>query len=93
MATLFSFLLSAVGPLLLRALTMVGIGTVTFTGVTAALDGLITMMQNNWSSVPTDILGLAAIAGVPESMGIIAGAFVARTGMWVAISATRWVVR
>jgi len=93
MGTLFSFLLSAAGPVVLRALTMLGIGTLTFTGVTASLDGLISMAQTNWSSVPADVLQLGAIAGIPQCLGIIAGAFVARTGMWVALSATRWIVR
>ena len=93
MGTLFGFLMAAIGPMALRALTMLGIGTLTFTGVTASLDAMISMAQTNWSSVPADVLQLAAIAGIPESMGIIAGAFVARTGMWVALSATRWIVR
>lgn len=93
MSTLFTFLMAAVGPMVLRALTMLGIGTLTFTGVTAALTGLISMAQSNWASVPADVLQLGAIAGIPECLGIIAGAFVARTGMWVALSATRWIVR
>lgn len=93
MSTLFTFLMSAIGPMVLRALTMLGIGTLTFTGVTVALNGLITMAQNNWASVPSDVLALGSIAGIPECLGIIAGAFVARTGMWVALSATRWVTR
>lgn len=93
MSTLFTFLMAAVGPMVLRALTMLGIGTLTFTGVTAALTSLISMAQTNWASVPSDVLQLGAIAGIPECLGIIAGAFVARTGMWVALSATRWIVR
>jgi hypothetical protein len=93
MGTVFTFLMSAIGPMVLRALTMLGIGTLTFTGVTAALNGLIGMAQSNWASVPSDVLALGSIAGIPECLGIIAGAFVARTGMWVALSATRWVTR
>lgn len=93
MGTLFTFLMGAIGPMVLRALTMLGIGTLTFTGVTVALNGLITMAQTNWASVPSDVLALGSIAGIPECLGIIAGAFVARTGMWVALSATRWITR
>lgn len=93
MTTLFSFLMLAIGPMVLRALTMLGIGTLTFTGVTVALNELIGMAQTNWASVPSDVLALGSIAGIPECLGIIAGAFVARTGMWVALSATRWVTR
>jgi len=90
---LFSFLLAAAGPLVLRALTMLGIGTLTFTGVTEGLTAIISSAQSNWASIPSDVLGLAGLAGIPECMGIIAGAFVARSGMWVAVSATRWVIR
>lgn len=92
MTTLATFLMSMLGPMVLRALTVLGIGTMTFTGVTVALQGLIDMATSNWSSLPSDVLALASIAGIPQCLGIIAGAFVARTGMWVAVSATRWIV-
>lgn len=93
MTTLAAWLISMVGPLVLRALTMLGIGVIAFTGVTAAVQGLIDMATSNWSSVPSDILALGSIAGIPQALGIICGAFVARTGMWVAVSATRWIVK
>lgn len=92
MTTLAAFLMSMAGPLVLRVLTMLGIGVFTFTGVTAAVQGLIDMATSNWGSLPSDILALASIAGIPQALGIITGAFVARTGMWVAVSATRWIV-
>ena len=91
MTTLAAFLVSMVGPLVLRALTMLGFGIMTFTGVTAAVQGLIDMATSNWASIPSDVLALASIAGIPQCLGIICGAFVARTGMWVAVSATRWI--
>lgn len=88
-----AFLASMVGPLVLRALVALGIGTVTFTGVTVALQGLIDMAMQNWASLPSDVLGLASIAGIPQALGIVAGAFTARAGMWVAVSATRWITK
>lgn len=91
MATLFSFLASAIGPLVIKALLALGIGTITFTGVTVALQGLIDIAVNNWAGLPTDILQLASIAGIPQAMGIVCGSFVARASMWAAVSATRWV--
>lgn len=93
MTTLAAFLISMVGPLVLKAITMLGIGVVTFTGVTVAVQGLIDMATTNWASLPSDILALASIAGIPQCLGIICGAFVARTGMWVAVSASRWIVK
>jgi len=93
MSTLFTFLLGAAGPLVLRVFMMLGIGTLTFTGVTEGLNALISNAQSSWAGVPGDVMGLAGLAGIPECLGIIAGAFVARAGMWVAVSATRWIVR
>lgn len=87
-----SWLLSLCGPLILRALTVLGLGTLTFTGVTVALQGLIDMAVNNYASVPSDVLGLAGVAGIPQCIGILCGAMVARVGMWAAVSATRFVL-
>lgn len=91
MGTLATFLMGMAGPLLVRALIAVGISTVTFTGVTVALQALIDSATANWASVPSDILALGSIAGIPQALGIICGAFTARVGMWVAVSATRFV--
>lgn len=93
MGNIASWLLTMAGPVLLKALAAVGIGTLTFTGVDTALRGLINLAQNNWQSMPVDVLALAGLAGVPQGIGIIAGAFVARVGMWAAASATKWITK
>lgn len=90
---LWSFLLAAVGPLALRVLATLGLSVLTFTGVDLALQGLISQAQSNWASIPSDILGLCAVARLPECIGIIAGAMSARATMWVAASATRWITK
>lgn len=87
-----SWLMTLIGPLALRVLAVLGIGTVTFTGVTASLQGLIDLAMSNWSGLSADILGLSAIAGIPQAIGIICGAMTAKVGLWAAVSATRWVV-
>jgi len=93
MNSVAALLMGLVGPMLLRALTTLGIGLVTFTGVAASLDGLISQAVQNYQSIPADILGLAGLAGVPQAVGIICGAMVARVGLWVASSATRWITK
>lgn len=92
MGGLGSWLLTLAGPLVLRALTILGIGTITFTGVTASLQSLIDMATSNWSSVAADVLALASIAGIPQCVGIVCGAMVARVGMWAAVSATKFML-
>jgi hypothetical protein len=81
------------GPLVIKALMAIGLGTLTFTGTTEALNALIAMATTNWASVPSDVLQLASVAGIPQAIGIITGAFSTRVGMWAAASATRWVTK
>jgi hypothetical protein len=78
--------------MVLRVLTVLGLGTITFTGVVASLQGLIDIAMTNWSQIPADILMLASLCGVPQAVGIICGAMTARVGMWVAVSATKFVL-
>ena len=87
-----AFLLALVGPLVIKALIALSIGTVTFTGVTIALNGLINMATSNWSSVFPAVLQLASLGGVPEGIGIVTGAMVARVGIWAASSASKFVL-
>jgi len=87
-----TLLISLAGPLVLRALTVLGIGTVTFTGVTASLQSLIDLGISNYAGMGGDVLALCGLAGVPQALGIICGAMTARVGMWAAISATRFVL-
>lgn len=92
MNTLASFFMSMAGPLAMRVLIALGVGTITFTGVTAALQGLITQAQTNWSSVGAAVLQLASLGGVPDGLGIIAGAMTTRVAIWAAASATKFLV-
>ncbi|MBX9935725.1 MAG: DUF2523 domain-containing protein [Burkholderiaceae bacterium] len=91
MTTLAAFLMSMIGPLAIRVLTMVGISILTFTGVTESLDFLIQGVKTNYAGLPSDLLGLAGLAGVPQAIGLILGAMSARVAVWTAASATRWV--
>ena len=90
---LADLLIGMAAPMVLRAVTTLGLGLVTFTGVADSLDGLISQAVSNYQSIPADILGLAGVAGVPQALGIICGAMVARVGLWVASSATKWVTK
>ena len=90
MTTLFQFLTSAIGPLVIRGLLALGISTVTFTGVTETLDLLIFEAQNNWSGVPAAMVQLASLSGFPEAIGLVFGAMSTRVAAWVSVSATRW---
>lgn len=89
--TLGAFLAASIGPLVIRALLAVGFTAVTFTGVQAAVNGLIASAQANWSAAPAGVIQFASLAGVPEGLGVICAAIVARLTLWLGVSATRLV--
>lgn len=93
MGTLFTFLMGAAGPLALRIIASLGMSVVIFAGVDTALSGLIVSAQAQWASVAADVLGLAAVAKVPQCLGLIAGAMSSRVTIWVAAAAGRWIVK
>lgn len=86
---LAAWLLSMVGPLALRVLSAVGIGLVTYTGASSGMDALINLAVSSWSGVPADVLQLASLAGIPQAIGMICGAFSTRVATWVAVQAKR----
>lgn len=86
-----TWLLSLAGPLVIRALLAIGVSVLTITGVDTAFGGLVSSAQSYYGGMPSAVLGLASLAGVPQALGIVFGAFNARLAMWLAVSATRWV--
>lgn len=91
MGSLSSLLMKLAGPMAMRILTSLGIGTLTYVGVSEAMDGLISAMTSAWSGLPSDVLALVSLAGVPQGLGIVCGAFTARIGAWVAANAVKFV--
>lgn len=83
------WLLSMAGPLALRVMAALGIGLVTYTGASSGLDALIGMAQSSWGGVSADVLALASMAGIPQAIGMIAGAMSTRIATWVAVQAKR----
>lgn len=93
MTNLFSWLLAAIGPLAIRAIAALGFTAVTYTGVTALVSNLIQTAQQNWSSIPVAVLQLCTLSGIPQVLGMIFGAYMARVAMWAAVGAARYVLK
>lgn len=93
MTQLFAWLMAALGPLVIRAVVALGFTAVTYAGVTTLVSQLVTMAQNNWAAMPTAVLQLAALSGIPQVMGMIFGAYMARIAMWAAVGASRYVLK
>lgn len=90
---LFAWILSIVAPLVVRGVIALGFTAVTFTGVTAAASSLLSLAQTRWSGVSVDVLQIATLTGIPESLGIIAGAYVGRLAVWSAINGIKYVLK
>ena len=69
-----SWLFSMVTPLAKQALVAVGIGTVTYTGVTLALNQLIDSVRSSLGGLTGDVASIVAMGGGFMAMSIIAGA-------------------
>lgn len=90
---IFAWLLTIVGPMVVRAIVALGFTAVTYAGVTTLVSTLVAMAQTNWSAMPASILQLAALSGIPQVMGMIFGAYMARVAMWAAVGAARYVLK
>lgn len=88
-----TWLLQLAGPLAIRVLSVLGMTVMTFTGVVELVRELVTMAQSHWAALPAAVLSLASLAGVPQALGIVAGALVARVTLWAATSASRLVFK
>ena len=78
MAQLFAWLLAAAWPIAKKVLVMLGIGFVTYEGLTTLLNNVISHAQTNWSQMPASTLSLLSMLGASDAIGIICGAMVAR---------------
>lgn len=86
---LTAWIMAICGPLVVRVLATLGMSVVTFTGVTVVVGTLISAAQTYWAGQPASVIGLASLAGVPEALGMVCGAYVARVTLWAAMSATK----
>lgn len=90
---LASWLIALIGPLAIRVIAALGFTAVTYTGVTALVDQLVGVAQQNWASMPLAVLQLVTISGIPQVLGMIFGAYMARVAMWAAVGAARYVLK
>ncbi|MFT4243633.1 MAG: DUF2523 domain-containing protein [Acidovorax sp.] len=66
---------------IVRALISVGIGIVTYGAVIAAITNAISYAKTAYNTLPVEVLQFLAIAGIPEFLGIICGAVIARASL------------
>lgn len=93
MGKLAEFLMLLIGPLVVRGLAAVGFTALVFTGVNELVNSLVANAQTAWSSMSFTILQLATIAGLPQMIGIIFGAYLGVFAMKAAVGASRYILK
>lgn len=73
-----NFLLSITGPVVVRVLSVLGLGVVTYTGFSSFLTLVYNNIQTNLSSIPAEIVNVLFLCGVPQGIGIVLSALAAR---------------
>jgi hypothetical protein len=81
-----AFLAAIAGPIAVRALIYLGFGLFSFAAVATAFNVLITLLQDRWAGLPAAVLQLASLAKVPQALGLVMGAYMARLTIWIKIN-------
>lgn len=87
MGGLGTFLVALAGPIARRVLISLGIGLVTYTGLSLAIDSILGQAKAQWTSGLGGFGGqigqLVAMAGGNTALSILAGAVITRVSMVV----------
>lgn len=78
MPAIFLFLSAIVGPLAAKILTSLGIGAVTYIGITALLSAVRTYLLSNVTGMPADVLALFGLIKLDIAVNIMLSAVTAR---------------
>lgn len=82
MAKLLAMVISfAIGSFLVRITSALGIAIFTYKGLKALINNLLSHLQPLFASLPSAILDILAIAGVPEALSIIGSAVLTRAAI------------
>lgn len=76
--TIGAFLAAAAGPLARRVLQALGIGIISYAGLSVALNGAINELKAAWGGLGGPTLQIIQLAGFQHAIGIICGAMVAK---------------
>lgn len=78
MQGIFLFLASIVGPLAAKILTSLGIGAITYVGITALLSTVTSFLISNITGLPADVLALLGLCKADVMINIMLSAIPAR---------------
>lgn len=79
--TMWAFLAAAAWPLVKKVLVALGIGWVTYEGLTLIASQVQTQVLASWGQIGGVTLQILSMAGVPESVGILLGGLTAKAAL------------
>lgn len=75
------FLVWVTGPIVARVLTTLGMGVVSYTGLSSVLVLVFNQVQANLGAMPADVAQIVFLTGIPQSIAIVLSALSARAVM------------
>jgi ABC-type Co2+ transport system permease subunit len=76
MAGIAAWLAAIAWPILSRMLLSLGVGTLTYIGLSVAVNTALSQAKSAFTGLPADVLSIIAIAGAFQAMSIIAGGII-----------------
>lgn len=76
-----TLLLGLTGPIVVRVLTTLGLGIVTYTGFAVVLTTVAQAIQASFNGLPLLAMQIVFLSGLPQGMGIILSALGARIAL------------
>lgn len=61
-----------------RVLSALGIGWLTYAGLSAAVASMVSLTMSNWNAIPATVYQIASLAGFTDAIGITTAAITAR---------------
>ncbi|WP_024302783.1 DUF2523 family protein [Pseudogulbenkiania sp. MAI-1] len=83
MANFASALFALVAPAAKQVLASIGLGVITYAGLSTALGAINTLIQNNLNGIIPSVAALLGLAGAGQALGILSGAVAYRIGLVV----------
>lgn len=80
-SALWSMFLGLSASLPSRVLSALGIGWLTYTGLSTVLGSLISTTMAKWNAIPAAIYQLLSLAGFTDAVGIVTAAMVTRVAI------------
>lgn len=81
MSSVGLYLASVATPIAQRVLAGLGMGVVTYVGLSAVMSQIQSGVLSNWALLPPVASQLLALSGVPQAIGIMLGGLAARFSM------------